>query len=79
MRPLVYEARRLRVRCRHCAHATVGTLPPGYGASGHFGPRLLATVVYLHEEHHVAYARLVTLQELFGLQISEGSLVAAVE
>jgi len=80
VRPLVYEAQRVRVRCRHCQHTTVGALPAGYADGGRFGPRLLATVTYLHEEHHVAYARLVTLlQERFGLTISEGTLVALVE
>jgi transposase len=79
VRPLVYEAQRLRVRCRHCQHTTVGRYPAGYGETGRFGPRLVATAAYLHEEHHVAYARLVTLLgELFGLTVSEGTLVAAV-
>jgi transposase len=79
VRPLVYEAQRWRVRCRHCQHATVGSYPAGFGAGGRFGPRLVATAVYLHEEHHVAYARLATvLGELFGLTLSEGTLVAAV-
>jgi transposase len=79
VRPVIYEAQRWRVRCRHCQHATVGSYPAGYGAGGRFGPRLVATAAYLHEEHHVAYARLVTvLAELCGLQVSEGTLVAAV-
>jgi transposase len=79
VRPVVYEAQRWRVRCPHCLHGTVGRYPAGYGATGRFGPRLLGTAVYLHEEHHVAYARLATvLGELFGLVISEGTLVAAV-
>ena len=79
VRPLVYEARRVRVRCRHCRHTTVGRYPAGYGELGRFGPRLVATAVYLHEEQHVAYARLVrVLSELFGLQVGEGTLVAAV-
>jgi transposase len=79
VQPVVYEAQRWRVRCPHCQQTTVGRYPAGYGASGRFGPRLVATVAYLHDAHHVAYARLVTLLgELFGLQVSEGTLVAAV-
>jgi transposase len=79
VRPLVYEARRVRVRCRHCQHPTVGRYPDGYGTTGRFGPRLVATAAYLHEEHHVAYARLVrVLADLCGLQVSEGTVVAAV-
>lgn len=79
VRPLVYEAQRVRVRCRHCQHTTVGHYPAGYGKLGRFGPRLVATAVYLHEEQHVAYARLVrVLRDLFGLEVSEGTVVAAV-
>jgi transposase len=79
VRPVVYEAQRWRVRCPRCRHGTVGRYPAGYGATGRFGPRLLGTAVYLHEAHHVAYARLATvLGELFGLMVSEGTLVAAV-
>ena len=79
VRPLVYEAQRWRVRCRHCQRTTVGAYPAGYGETGRFGPRLVATAAYLHDEHHVAYARLVRLlADLCGLQVSEGTLVAAV-
>jgi transposase len=78
-RPVVIAAQRWRVRCRHCGHGTVGDYPPGVGATGAFGPRLVATAALLHEEHHVAYARLVELlADLTGLQISEGALVEAV-
>lgn len=79
LRPVVIEARRLRVRCRRCGHGTVGAYPPGFGATGAFGPRLVATATLLHEEHHVAYARVVeVLSGVFGVRMSEGALVAAV-
>lgn len=79
VRPLVIEARRLRVRCRHCQHGTVGQYPAGFRQYGAFGPRLAASATYLHEDQHLAYARLVECyQQLFGLTISEGSLVALV-
>ena len=79
VRPVVVEARRLRVVCRHCRHGTVGAYPDGFGITGRFGPRLVATVALLHEEHHVGYARLVeVLGGLFGLAVSEGAVVAAV-
>lgn len=79
VRPVVIEAQRLRVVCRHCRHGTVGVYPEGFGATGRFGPRLVATAALLHEEHHVAYARLTDLLDgLFGLTISEGALVEAV-
>src|SRR5579871_284639 len=80
VRPVVIEAQRVRVRCRRCQHGTVGAYPAGMTAHGGFGPRLAASAAYLHEEQHIAYARLVTLyQELFGLRLSEGSLVALVQ
>ncbi len=79
VRPVVVEAQRLRVVCRHCQHGTVGVYPDGFGSTGLFGPRLVATAALLHEEHHVAYARLVEVfAGLFGLSVSEGALVEAV-
>jgi transposase len=79
VRPVVLELRRLRVRCRHCGHGTVGTAPDGWDQAATFGPRIIALAALLHEQHHVAYDRLVTLVgEVFGLRISEGALVAAV-
>lgn len=79
VRPVVIEAQRLRVRCRHCGHGTVGPYPEGFGATGAFGARLVATAALLHEEQHVAYARLVEVfADLFGVRLSEGALVEAV-
>lgn len=79
VQPVVVEAQRVRVHCRRCQHGTVGRYPTGFTSHGGFGPRLAASAAYLHEEQHVAYARLVVLyQELFGFAISEGSLVALV-
>jgi len=80
VRPVVTEARRLRLCCRHCGHHTTGAYPASFGAHGRFGPRLLATITLLHEQHHVGYERLATLLgELFGVTVSEGTLVAAVQ
>ena len=79
IQPVVVEAQRWRVRCRRCGHGTVAAYPDGFGATGAFGPRLVATAALLHEEHHVAYARLVDVfAGLFGLTVSEGALVEAV-
>lgn len=79
VQPVVVEAQRWRVRCRRCGHGTVGAYPAGFGATGAFGPRLVATAALFHEEHHVAYARLVDVfTALFGLCVSEGALVEAV-
>ncbi len=79
VRPVVVEAQRQGVVCRHCRHGTVGVYPAGFGTTGLFGPRLVAAAALLHEEHHVAYARLVEVfGGLFGLSVSEGALVEAV-
>jgi transposase len=79
VRPLVVELQRLRVRCRHCGHGTVGSAPSGWDRHATFGPRITALAALLHEQHHVAYDRLVTLfAEVFGLRLSEGAVVAAV-
>jgi transposase len=79
VQPRVLELQRLRVRCRHCGHGTVGRAPAGWDAHATFGPRIVALAALLHEQHHVAYDRLVTLfAEVFELRLSEGALVAAV-
>jgi transposase len=78
--PVVTDARRLRLRCQHWGHHTTGAYPAGFGAHGRCGPRLLATGSLLHEQHHVGYARLAALLgELYGLRVSAGALVAAVQ
>jgi transposase len=38
VRPVVTEAQRLRVRCRHCGHHTSGAYPTGFGAHGASAP-----------------------------------------
>lgn len=79
VRPVVVEAQRLRLRCRHCQQCTTGTYPVGFGVRGTLGPRVVALAALLHEQHHVAYARLgQVFADVFGLQVSEGTLVAAV-
>ena len=78
-RPVVIAAQRVRRRCASGGHGPPGVSPPGCGALGMFGPRLVATAALLHEEHHVASARLVAVfADLFGLAISAGALVEAV-
>lgn len=80
VRPIVTEAQRLRVRCGHCGYHTTGAYPTGFGVHGRFGPRLLATISLLHEQHHLGYERLAELLgDVFGLTVSEGALVAAVQ
>ena len=79
VRPLVLDLQRLRLHCRHCGHGTVGRAPAGWDQQASFGPRIVALAALLHDQQHIAYDRLVSLfAEVFGLQISEGALVAAV-
>jgi hypothetical protein len=43
-----------------------------------FGPHLEALWTYLHEQHHVSYARLATLgRDLWRLEVSQGALANA--
>jgi transposase len=79
IRPLVLEAQRYRVRCKHCQHHTVGAYPADFATHGRFGPQLHAQIALWHEQQHIGYDRLVVLlQEVFGLTISEGAVVDAV-
>lgn len=78
VQPVVVEAWRYEATCPGCGRHTAAGYPAGLEAARVVGPHLEATLVYLHEQHHVGYERLVTVcQELFGLTISEG-LVANV-
>ncbi len=77
--PVVTEAHVLAVWCPHCQQETVGSYPEGFRAATQFGPRVVALAAWLHEEHHVAYARMTDLfRDALGLRISDGALVAAV-
>jgi transposase len=73
VRPLVIETQQYRVRCPGCGQVQEGELPQGLEAGRNFGPRLEATVAYLHQQQHLSYERLrQTLHELFGVELSEG-------
>jgi len=77
--PVVTEAHVLAVWCPRCHQETVGSGPEGFRAATQFGPRVLALAAWLHEVHHVAYARMTDLfRDAFGLRSSEGALAAAV-
>jgi transposase len=73
--PVVIEARRYALTCTRCGIRTVGTYPAGLEPRRTFGPGIEALLSYLHERHHVGYARLVELcRDVFGLAISEGGV-----
>ena len=60
-------------RVSGCGHRTKGAYPAGLEPTRTFGPQIEALLGYLHERHHVGYARLVEVcRDLFGLRISEG-------
>ena len=76
--PVVYEAWRYAATCPHCGTTTVAEYPAGFEPTRVFGPRLEALWTYLHEQHHVGYARLVALgQDLWRLRVSQGAIVKA--
>lgn len=75
VKPVVIETQQHLVRCPHCQQLNRAALPAGLEAERYFGPRLAATVVYLKQQQHLSYERIVvTLQELFGVNLSEGGV-----
>jgi transposase len=78
IRPVVVEAWQYAVRCGGCGQRTKGTYPAGLEPTRTFGPQIEALLGYFHERHHVSYGRLAEVcRDLFGLQISEGGIDAA--
>jgi transposase len=76
--PVVLEAWRYAVTCPHCGRTTTADYPAGFEPTRVFGPHLEALWTYLHEQHHVSYARLTTLgRDLWHLTISQGALANA--
>jgi len=78
VQPVVLEAWRYAAICPHCGTTTTGAYPPGFEPTRVFGPHLEALWTYLHEQHHVSYARLARLgRDLWQLGISQGGLANA--
>jgi transposase len=76
--PVVLEAWRYAVTCPHCGTTTAAEYPVGFEPTRVFGPHLEALWTYLHEQHHVSYARLARLgQDLWHLRVSQGALAHA--
>lgn len=74
--PVVVEGIRYGCKCPGCGQENEATYPEGLEPKRVFGNRIETTVAYLHEVHHVSYARLKSLLDvLFGLDISRGALV----
>lgn len=80
IQPVVIETRQQHIVCPQCRHVQQGRLPEGLEASRHFGPRLEATVTYLQHQQHLSYERTqATLQDLFGIALSEGGQACILE
>jgi transposase len=80
VRPLVFETQQHEVICPHCHTLNLGVLPPGLAAARQFGPQLEGTVVYLKQQQHLSYERIVqALHDLYRLSLSEGGASSIVE
>lgn len=80
VQPVVVEAHRYSCTCPGCGKPQAADYPPGMEPQRVFGPRIEALVTYLHELHHLSYARLqIVCRVLFGLLISPGALVNLVQ
>ncbi len=73
--PNVTRVRLFGGKCGCCGRRVVASAPPGLEPGSPFGKSIAVLVVYLHYAHAIGLARLkVLLDEVFGLQISEGGL-----
>lgn len=80
VRPTVVEAHRYSVICPVCHHQESAPYPTGMESERVFGSGIESLVNYLHQEHHIGYARLQSLlAEAFGLSVSEGALVNMIQ
>lgn len=80
IQPVVIETRQHQVVCPQCHGVQHGPLPVGLEATRHFGPRLEATVTYLQHQQHMSYERTqATLQDVFGVSLSEGGQACILE
>jgi transposase len=75
---VVFEAWRYEATCSACGATTAAAYPAGFEPTRVFGPHLEALWTYLHEQHHVGYARLAAIgRDLWRLAISQGALANA--
>jgi transposase len=78
VQPVVLEAWRYAASCPACGATTTAEYPAGFEPTRVFGPHLEALWTYLHEQHHVSYARLAALgRDLWRLAVSQGALANA--
>jgi transposase len=75
---VVLEAWRYAATCPHCGARITADYPAGFEPTRVFGPHLEALWTYLHEQHHVSYARLAAIgRDLWRLAVSQGALANA--
>jgi transposase len=78
VQPVVLEAWRYAASCAACGATTTAPYPAGFEPTRVFGPHLEALWTYLHEHHHVSYARLAAIgRDLWRLAVSQGALANA--
>lgn len=74
-RAQVIEVRQYGAACPRCGLEQVGQPPAGLEMERTFGTRLESTVVYYRQEQHMSYQRTAAaLQELHGVEISQGGV-----
>ncbi len=74
-KPEVTEHRALACRCRRCGLSTRAAFPEDVTAPVQYGPRLVATAIYLQNAHFVPEERLTQiLRDLFGVSLCPGTL-----
>jgi len=77
---VVREARCYKVRCPQCGLAQGGEYPEGFERGQLLGAGLTLLVLYLHHAHPLSYQRVQhILQALYGVHLSQGSLVNIVQ
>lgn len=78
VQPVVLEAWRYAAACSQCGARTVAPYPAGFEPTRVFGSHLEVLWTYLHEQHHVSYARLEAIgRDLWQLAVSQGALANA--
>jgi len=71
----VIEVRQYSTACPCCGRVQVDEPPAGLEMERAFGARLEATVVYYRQEQHMSYVRTrAAMQNLHGVEISEGGI-----
>ena len=75
IQPFITEYQQKAGRCTHCGKTSLGNFPAKINATVQIGERTEAVIGYFHIEHHQGYDRVQRLlADLFGLEISEGTV-----